>query len=89
MAFLEYRLNDYRNSMLVCENDSENRWIFKRSKKNKAQTSLEEEIHSLRCQLEQMVIEGRTMTSEAVVELSTLLDLKINEYMNKARKSRR
>ena len=33
-------------------------------------------------------MEGREMTSDAVVELSTMLDHKINEYMTSWKKSR-
>lgn len=86
MAFMEAQLSDY-TGLLVRERP-EKRWLFARNRKSKAQIALEEEIHSLRCLLEQMVVEGRTMTSDAVVEVSMLLDRKINEYMHSGRKSR-
>lgn len=86
MAFLEYQLSDYKQRLLVRDENAEDRWLFRRSRKSKAQLALEEEIHMLRCRLEQMVVEGRTMTSDAVVEVSMLLDSKINEYMSFSRK---
>ncbi|MFD0697377.1 aspartyl-phosphate phosphatase Spo0E family protein [Paenibacillus sp. GCM10027628] len=88
MAFMEYQLSTYRKHLHIRENDSEQRWLFKHAKKSNSLTSLEEEIHSLRRMLEQMVVDGRAMTSDSVVELSTVLDHKINEYMNKGKKSR-
>jgi hypothetical protein len=88
MAFLEVQLTNYMNQIYICENESEPRWLTKKPKKASIRTPLEEEIHSLRLKLEQMVVEGKEMTSDAVVELSTILDSKINEYMNKGKKSR-
>ncbi|MFC0211478.1 aspartyl-phosphate phosphatase Spo0E family protein [Paenibacillus chartarius] len=87
MAFLEYQLTNFQQRLLVHE-PSDNRRLFARKRKSKAQLALEEDIHLLRCRLEQMVVDGSTMTSEAVVEVSMLLDRKINEYMNTGRKSR-
>jgi hypothetical protein len=91
MAFMEYPLANYRNHLHIRENEPGKRWPFRSAKKAAASTSLiqlEEEIHSLRRILEQMVLEGKEMTSDSVVELSSSLDLKINEYMNRVKKSR-
>lgn len=90
MAFLEVQLTNYMNQIHICENDSEPRWLLNKPKKFACRTplELEEEIHTLRLKLEQMVIDGKEMTSDAVIELSTVLDKKINEYMNKGKKSR-
>jgi hypothetical protein len=88
VAFLEYQLNPHRNHMHLRENDSDQRWLIKTAKKSSSASPLEEEIYSLRCMLEQMVLEGRLMTSDAVIELSTILDSKINEYMKNSAKSR-
>ncbi len=49
---------------------------------------LEEEIQSLRNQLEKLIAEGADMTSEAVIEKSKLLDLKIIKYMKDQHQSR-
>ncbi|MFK0520715.1 MULTISPECIES: aspartyl-phosphate phosphatase Spo0E family protein [Paenibacillus] len=43
--------------------------------------SLEDEIHLLRRKMEQIFMEEKSFTSEIVIEISSLLDLKINEYM--------
>jgi len=86
MASMEYQLSTFSKSLR--ERESEQRWLFKHAKQSNSLTPLEEEIHSLRRKLEQMVVEGRAMTSDAVVELSMKLDNKINEYMNKGKKSR-
>lgn len=88
MAFLEYQLSTYRKQMQINEQDFGQRWLTKHAKKRNSLNLLEEEIHSLRRRLEQMVLDGEEMTSDSVVELSTMLDLKINEYMNNGKKSR-
>lgn len=88
MAFLEYQLSSYQKHLQINEQEFGQRWLTKRAKKRNSLNLLEEEIHSLRRRLEQMVLDGEEMTSDAVVELSTILDLKINEYMNNGKKSR-
>ncbi|WP_347323552.1 aspartyl-phosphate phosphatase Spo0E family protein [Paenibacillus wenxiniae] len=44
--------------------------------------SLENEIHMLRTRMEQMFIEKQSFTVEDVLEISMLLDIRINEYMH-------
>ena len=43
--------------------------------------SLAEEIYLLRSRMEQLVLQEKSFTSEVVIEISSLLDLKINAYM--------
>ncbi|WP_166242122.1 Spo0E family sporulation regulatory protein-aspartic acid phosphatase [Paenibacillus turpanensis] len=43
--------------------------------------SLADEIYAMRLALEQFSLKERSLSSEAVVELSGKLDRKINEYM--------
>nr|WP_275901136.1 aspartyl-phosphate phosphatase Spo0E family protein [Paenibacillus periandrae] len=50
--------------------------------------TLEEEISSLRQQLEILVILRKSMSSPEVVAFSTILDEKINQYMNQSKKDR-
>lgn len=88
MSFLDYQLTSYTNHMRIRENDSNQRWLFMTDKNATPDIPLEEEIHFLRRKLEQMVLEGRSMTSDAVIEQSTILDSKINEYMKSGEKSR-
>ncbi|UKS24658.1 aspartyl-phosphate phosphatase Spo0E family protein [Paenibacillus sp. HWE-109] len=88
MAFMEYQLSTYQKHIQIREQDFGKRWLTKRAKKRNSLILLEEEIHSLRRKLEQLVLDGEEMTSESVVELSTILDQRINEYMNNGKKSR-
>ncbi|KQX51748.1 MULTISPECIES: aspartyl-phosphate phosphatase Spo0E family protein [unclassified Paenibacillus] len=88
MAFMEYQLSTYQKHFQIREQDFGQSWLTKRAKKQNSLTLLEEEIHSLRRKLEQMVFDGKEMTSDSVVELSTILDQKINEYMHNGKKSR-
>lgn len=43
--------------------------------------ALEDEIQLLRRKMEQMVLLEQSFTSDIVIEISSLLDVKINEYM--------
>lgn len=43
--------------------------------------SLEHEILILRSRMEQLFMQEQSFTSEHVIEISCMLDLKINEYM--------
>lgn len=43
--------------------------------------SLENEIQVLRSRMEQLFIQENSFTSDNVIAISSLLDLKINEYM--------
>lgn len=45
--------------------------------------SLEEEISILRSRMEQLFMQEKSFTSDNVVEISSKLDLKINEYMKR------
>ncbi|MCK6074469.1 aspartyl-phosphate phosphatase Spo0E family protein [Paenibacillus silvae] len=42
---------------------------------------LEDEIRMLRSKMEQIFMQEKSFTSDVVIEISSLLDLKINEYM--------
>ncbi|MBY0012984.1 aspartyl-phosphate phosphatase Spo0E family protein [Paenibacillus typhae] len=46
--------------------------------------TLEDEILVLRSRMEQLFVQEKSFTSELVIEISCLLDLKINEYMRVA-----
>ncbi|WP_249902191.1 aspartyl-phosphate phosphatase Spo0E family protein [Paenibacillus sp. PK3_47] len=46
--------------------------------------SLEDEIVILRSRMEQMFLQENSFTAANVIEISSLLDLKINEYMKKS-----
>jgi len=85
MAFPEYRLTEYRSFTGVRESD---RWYYSLSKRPPFPHPLESEIDELRRKMELLVNEGMPFTSSAVVEMSSLLDRKINEYMKLQQKSR-
>lgn len=88
MAFPEYRLRQHLNVGWVHENDRKAKWIFGKRKATSSSTSLEDEIYRLRQELEALVQSGNSLTSPRVVEISMVLDTKINEYMNRHRGSR-
>ncbi|MNN96654.1 hypothetical protein D3C81_2156820 [compost metagenome] len=49
--------------------------------------SLEHEILILRSRMEQLFMQEKSFTSQHVIEISCLLDLKINEYMKESYRS--
>lgn len=48
---------------------------------NAHRLSLENEIQVLRSRMEQLFLQENSFTSDNVIAISSLLDLKINEYM--------
>jgi hypothetical protein len=61
-----------------------NQWLQKDNSTISPQgVSLEEEIRLLRKWMERLVEEEQSFTTEVVIAISTLLDLKINEFMKK------
>ncbi|MBP1993509.1 aspartyl-phosphate phosphatase Spo0E family protein [Paenibacillus eucommiae] len=88
MAYLGQQLTNYSDFVQLREKRSDERWLFKTTKKPAPHALLEEEIHNLRCRLEEMVFDGAAMTSDTVIELSKILDSKINDYMKIVKKSR-
>jgi hypothetical protein len=49
---------------------------------------LEDEIRSLRQELEDAFLESESLTSESVVEISRKLDERINQYMKFGKRTR-
>lgn len=64
--------------MICVENDL---LINDANKSSSSAVTLEDEIQFLRIQMEQMVLQEQSFTSDTVIQISSLLDLKINEYM--------
>lgn len=81
MAFAHYASRPYRGSMLVRDNESGSKWAYRLSGEASLSPSLEEEIYALRCKMEQMANREQCLTAPKVVELSMILDKKLNEYM--------
>jgi hypothetical protein len=64
------------------EQDLGPQWLNRRVKTTTPVQLLEDEIYFLRRRMEQMFNQEQSLTSDSVIELSNLLDHKINEYMN-------
>ncbi|MFC7681142.1 aspartyl-phosphate phosphatase Spo0E family protein [Paenibacillus sp. GCM10028914] len=78
--YSDYELSPYRGDF-ISEGQDHNKWSVKSAKSSPQDISLEEEIHVLRRKMEQIFLQEQSFTSEIVIEISSLLDLKINEYM--------
>ncbi|MDF2960884.1 MAG: Spo0E-like regulatory phosphatase [Paenibacillus sp.] len=88
MAFPEYQLRHYLNIGWIREKDQQAKWFFGKKKQSSTALSLEEEIYNLRRELELLVHNEKSLTSPKVVEISMILDTKINEYMNRGKRNR-
>jgi hypothetical protein len=70
------------------EQDLSPHWFYRRVKTASPEQFLEDEIYFLRRRMEQMFNQEQSLTSDSVIELSNLLDYKINEYMHKMTRNR-
>ncbi len=80
MFCVEYDLPTNRGQVLA-ESDHGDRWSVNPDHASLHNISLEDEIRMLRSKMEQIFREEKSFTSDIVIEISSLLDLKINEYM--------
>ena len=81
MFCVEYDLPTNRGHYLA-EGDHGDRWSVKPDNASLHDISLEDEIHMLRRKMEQIFLKrNRSHPEDIVIEISSLLDLKINEYM--------
>ncbi|MBB6021304.1 hypothetical protein HNR77_002397 [Paenibacillus sp. JGP012] len=80
MFCVEYDLPTNRGHVLA-EGDHGDRWSVNPDHASMPNISLEDEIRMLRSKMEQIFMEEKSFTSDVVIEISSLLDLKINEYM--------
>lgn len=92
MVVLEYGFGGLPGHGFVGESNLPMRWPYQVKRKSRsdaasAAASLEDEIARLRKRMEEAFLECDSLTSEMVVEISRLLDAKINEYMQHARKN--
>ncbi|WP_416367224.1 aspartyl-phosphate phosphatase Spo0E family protein [Paenibacillus sanfengchensis] len=68
--------------IVIAEGNQSNQWINEVDCKASPQAiSLEDEIHLLRSKMEMLFQQENSFTSDIVIEISSLLDLKINEFM--------
>lgn len=72
-----------RNGCNLRELESSSLWFNRPEKSASLEQSLEDEIYLLRQQMELKFNEDQSLTSKSVIEASSLLDSKINEYMHK------
>ncbi|MBG9791805.1 sporulation protein Spo0E [Paenibacillus dendritiformis] len=75
-----YTLTTYSRSLLR-EDGFHPKWSGKTRNVSSKMLALEQEIRILRKQMEQMFQEEQSFTAESMIEISSMLDLKINEYM--------
>nr|WP_232436844.1 aspartyl-phosphate phosphatase Spo0E family protein [Paenibacillus senegalimassiliensis] len=77
------------NNFLIAEGHDTNPWMDGPDGSNSPHAvTLEDEIYLLRSKMEKLFLEEKSFTSDIVVEISSLLDLKINEFMRISHKSR-
>lgn len=79
MSCGEYNLPIYNGGLIAENNGSWRRDVPDVSLVQRA--SLEDEIRLLRIRMEKIFLEEQSFTADIVVEISSLLDLKLNEYM--------
>ncbi|GIP47227.1 hypothetical protein D3C76_52630 [compost metagenome] len=76
----EYNL-PYDNA-LIAEGRDMHPWMDQEDRPHSPQAvTLEDEIHLLRSKMERLFLQEKSFTSDIVIEISSLLDLKINEFM--------
>jgi hypothetical protein len=63
-------------------------WFYRRMKVATPEQFLEDEIYFLRRRMEHMFNQEQSLISESVIEISSLLDHKINEYMQQMSRNR-
>ncbi|WP_433945831.1 aspartyl-phosphate phosphatase Spo0E family protein [Paenibacillus sp. SN-8-1] len=83
----DYSLSNQTGYCVAEEHKSE-RWTSKENPlaSSSISESLEDEILVLRNRMERLFLQEQSFTSDIVIEISSLLDLKINEFM-KSKKS--
>lgn len=87
MAYAEHAFRAYRKFMGIREKEMNSHWLYRLSSPATPPPTLEEEICKLRSEMEALARQEQSLTAPNVVEISSRLDSKINEYM-KAAKSR-
>ncbi|WP_019638428.1 aspartyl-phosphate phosphatase Spo0E family protein [Paenibacillus fonticola] len=81
----EYNM-PYETSGHIAEGSETNQWMDGGSRTTSPQAvTLEDEIQLLRTKMEEIFLEEKCFTSDIVIEISSLLDLKINEFMKSQR----
>ncbi|WP_018753068.1 aspartyl-phosphate phosphatase Spo0E family protein [Paenibacillus sanguinis] len=77
------------NNFLIAEGHEPNLWMDGANDPNSPHAvTLEEEIYLLRSKMEKLFLQENSFTSDIVIEISSLLDLKINEFMRVSQKNK-
>lgn len=79
MLCADYDLPTYRGCYAAEGN--RNKWSTHTTDSSGKDNGLEDEIQVLRSRMEQMFTQEKSFTSDIVIEISIMLDRKINEYM--------
>lgn len=89
MAYAEYAFRAYRKYMGIREKELNSHWLYRLSTQVAPSPTLEEEICTLRSEMEALACKEKSLSAPKVVEISSRLDKKINEYMNAFKSQRR
>jgi len=74
------------NNALCADGRVMSPWMDQEERPHSPQAvTLEDEIHLLRSKMERLFLQEKSFTSDIVIEISSLLDLKINEFMKTMR----
>lgn len=77
-----YNISLEHSRFMIAEGNELNQWTDEASHKSSPQAiTLEDEIRLLRSRMELLFQQEKSFTSDIVIEISRLLDLKINEFM--------
>ncbi|SDF83659.1 Spo0E like sporulation regulatory protein [Fontibacillus panacisegetis] len=80
-----YEISLELSRFMIAEDNKLNQWTDEASHKTSPQAiTLEDEIRLLRSKMELLFQQEKSFTSDIVIEISRLLDLKINEFMLKS-----
>lgn len=82
----DYTLSPY-STQLFREERNQQKWSYKTRDVSSKLLTLEQEIGVLRKQMEQLFQAEQSFTADNVIEISSILDVKINEYMKSNTKS--
>jgi hypothetical protein len=82
------RVGSCRDKHTIRDKELSPQWFYRRMKAATPEQFLEDEIYFLRRRMEHMFNQEQSLTSDSVIELSSLLDHKINEYMQQMSRNR-
>jgi hypothetical protein len=81
MARVQYAVAA-RNPHIVRDPELTHAWIYRTARSSLPVHALEEQIYRLRLRMEELFMQEQSLTAEQVIEASSQLDMKINEYLS-------